>query len=150
VDKKLKQRACLNAYKETGGNITRAAECVGITRQTHYDWLESDPEYVEEFKKAEQEAADRLEEEARRRAVEGWEEPVFHKGKVVGAVRKYSDALLIFLLKGAKPEKYKERVANEHSGKVEADVKVYHDLRKLSKEELDQLERILEKTSDSG
>jgi hypothetical protein len=40
-----------------------------------------------------------LETEMRRRALVGWDEPVFHAGKVVGHVRKFSDALLIFALK---------------------------------------------------
>jgi hypothetical protein len=51
-----------------------------------------------------------LESEARRRAVDGVDEPVFHKGRICGTVRKYSDALLMFLLRGNAPEKYKEGV----------------------------------------
>ena len=35
----------------------------------------------------------------------------------VGMVTKYSDLWLIFLLKGIRPEKYKDRVANEHNGR---------------------------------
>jgi hypothetical protein len=60
-------------------------------------------------------AADRLEEEAWRRAVDGVEEPVgFYRGEPGAYVRRYSDTLLIFLLKGLRPEKYRERY--EHSG----------------------------------
>ncbi len=36
-------------------------------------------------------------------------EPVFYKGKAIAAVRKFSDTLLIFMLKGAKPEKYRDK-----------------------------------------
>ena len=54
-------------------------------------------------------AADLLEEEARRRAHDGVDEPVWFQGVQCGTVRKYSDTLLIFLLKGAKPDKYRER-----------------------------------------
>ena len=51
-------------------------------------------------------AADILEDEVDRRAVEGVEKPVgWHKGKPGGYVREYSDTLLIFLLKGDRPEK---------------------------------------------
>ena len=51
-----------------------------------------------------------LEREARRRAVEGVEEPVgFYKGEPSAYVRKYSDTLLIFLMKGARPDKYRDR-----------------------------------------
>ena len=34
---------------------------------------------------------------------------MFWQGQVVGAVRKYSDTLLIFLLKSRRPEIYRER-----------------------------------------
>lgn len=47
-----------------------------------------------------------LEDEARRRAVEGVEEPVFYQGDVVGHVKKYSDDLLKLLLKANRREKY--------------------------------------------
>lgn len=50
------------------------------------------------------------------RALEGWEEPVFHLGVATGTIRKYSDTLTIFLLKGAKPEKYRENSRVELSG----------------------------------
>jgi hypothetical protein len=49
-----------------------------------------------------------LETEMRRRAPVGWDEPVFHAGKVVGHIRKFSDTLLIFALKAERPEKYRD------------------------------------------
>ncbi|MBX6773030.1 MAG: hypothetical protein IRY83_14975 [Chloroflexi bacterium] len=52
---------------------------------------------------------DALEAEAWRRAVDGVERPVYQNGQRVGAVREYSDTLLIFLLKGGRPQKYRER-----------------------------------------
>jgi hypothetical protein len=56
-------------------------------------------------------ACDILEAEAHRRAVEGVEKPVgWYKGRPGGYVREYSDVLLIFLLKGLRPEKYKDRL----------------------------------------
>ncbi len=55
-------------------------------------------------------AADVLEAEAHRRAVEGVEEPVgWYKGVAGGTVRRYSDVLLIFTLKGLLPDIYRER-----------------------------------------
>ena len=103
----------LAAFAETA-TITAAAEVADVGRRTHYDWM-ADPEYAARFADAEQEAVDALEAEARRRAVVGVEEPVgWYQGVPGEYVRKYSDTLLIFLLKGAKPEKYRERF--EHSG----------------------------------
>lgn len=108
------KRAFIAAYAECG-TITKAAEVAGIARQTHYDWLKADSEYVKACDAAYEQAGERLEQEARRRAVEGVKKPVFYQGKECGVVNEYSDTLLIFLLKGAKPEKYKERISNEVS-----------------------------------
>lgn len=47
-----------------------------------------------------------LEEEAVRRALFGVSEPVFHQGRECGTKAKHSDALLIFLLKTLRPERY--------------------------------------------
>ena len=66
--------------------------------------------------------ADVLEDEVRRRAFDGIEEPVFYQGVATDVVRKYSNTLAVFLLKGAKPEKYKDRV--EHTGDPNAPVSV--------------------------
>ena len=63
-----------------------------------------------------EEARELLEAEARRRAAIGVDEPVFYKGKVVGHIRKYSDNLLMFLLKAHWPEKFRDNYAVEHSG----------------------------------
>lgn len=109
-----KKKAFLAAFAEVG-NITRAAELAGVSRAMHYDWLRDDPDYPALFQAADQQACDRLEQEARRRAVEGTLKPVFQGGKKVGVVQEYSDTLLIFLMKGAMPERYKDRVHSEVS-----------------------------------
>jgi hypothetical protein len=44
-----------------------------------------------------------------RRAVEGTDKPVFSRGVEVGVIREYSDALAMFLAKGHRPKKYRER-----------------------------------------
>ena len=104
-----RKNALVEALAETG-NVTRAAKAAEVGRRTHYLWLESDPEYVAAVQDAMERAADKLEEEAVRRAVEGVDEPVHYQGERVDTVRKYSDRLLEFLLKGARPEKYRERI----------------------------------------
>ena len=105
-----RQKAFLVAYLETG-NVSRACEVAKVGRSSHYRWLEQDPKYREAVVIAKECAGDALEAEAHRRAIEGVEEPVgWYKGKPGGVVRKYSDVLLIFLLKGLRPEKYRDRV----------------------------------------
>jgi len=109
-----KREAFLAAYAEVG-TVTHAAELAGISRTSHYQWMEN-AEYVERFREAEKQACDRLEQEVRRRAVEGVLEPVFYQGQECGTVRKYSDTLLIFATKGAMPQKYRENVSMELTG----------------------------------
>ena len=105
-----KKRAFLAVYPGCG-TIKAAAEAVKIDRRRHYEWLAADPEYVTAFEQAKEDAADTLEAEAIRRAVHGVEEPVgWHRGVAGGTVTRYSDTLLIFLLKGLRPEKYRENV----------------------------------------
>lgn len=149
-DKSLrhKKRAFLAAYSEVG-NITQAAIVAGVSRQSHYDWLKEDADYPQAFRTAGEEAGERLEQEARRRAVTGIDKPIFQGGKQVGVVREYSDTLLIFLMKGNMPEKYKDRVHQEHSGLNGGPININKniDLANLTEEELEALEKLLTKTA---
>lgn len=112
---KKRQETFLAEYAKTG-NISHSARAVGIDRGTHYKWLD-DPKYAVAFGSADAEAGDVLEAEARRRAVEGVDEPAgWYKGEPGGYVRRYSDTLLIFLLKGRKPEVFGDKIRAEHSG----------------------------------
>lgn len=104
------KKAIFLARFAEAGTITAAAKDAGIDRHTHYAWMDADPEYAAGFADAQKQAIDAMEAEARRRGVLGVSEPVYHKGEVVGHIQRYSDTLLIFLLKGALPSKYRERV----------------------------------------
>jgi hypothetical protein len=57
-----------------------------------------------------------MEDEAKRRAFQGVKEAVYQGGKRVGTVQKFSDTLLIFMLKHNKKEVYTETVRQEHTG----------------------------------
>ena len=85
------------------GNISAAARVAGASRQEFYRTREEDPEFAAAWEDAIQQATDRLELEARRRAHDGYEEPVFYQGVEVATVRKYSDQLMIQLLKAHHP-----------------------------------------------
>ncbi|OJU90986.1 MAG: terminase [Burkholderiales bacterium 66-5] len=97
------------ALSEAGGSVTRACRAVGISRQTAYEWRSNSPEFAKAWEVAKAQGMDALEDEATRRAFEGFDKPVTFQGEVRDTVREYSDTLLIFLLKGGKPEKYRER-----------------------------------------
>lgn len=102
------EQAFLHALSQLG-NVTAAAEAVGLGRRTVYVWREADPDFAARWAEATEEAVERMEQEAWRRATQGVDRPVYQGGKQVGMVKEYSDNLLIFLLKGSKPEKYRER-----------------------------------------
>ncbi|MDR1684866.1 MAG: hypothetical protein LBR82_00215 [Desulfovibrio sp.] len=104
---KEKLKIFLDTLSECG-SIRRGSAASGISRKTLYKKREREPLFAADWDKAAAIGVEGLEDEARRRAFEGWEEPVYHKGEVCGTVRKYSDTLLIVLLKGHKPEKYRE------------------------------------------
>jgi hypothetical protein len=113
------KKAFLDAYRDTG-NIRASCDISGAARATVYWWQEHDEAFALEFQTAQVEAVEHLEREAYRRAVEGVETAVTAPGRgIVGYEQKYSDTLLIFLLKGAAPEKYRERLEMRHSGRVQ-------------------------------
>lgn len=105
-----------------GASITRAAETAGIGRRTAFDHRQRDEDFALAWHEAAEAGADRLEDEARRRAAEGTLKPIYQGGKLVGEVREYSDTLLIFLLKGKRPEVFRENVKVEHSGSVDQNI----------------------------
>jgi len=141
----MKKRKFLEAFAELG-NRREACKKAGIGKTTPSIWARKDQQFLEEWETARKMATHVLEEEAHRRAVEGWEEPVFYKGEQVGTVRKYSDTLLIFLLKGLKPETYREKYEVTKQETQPQEVIHTHQLREMSDEEL----RVLEKIAGKG
>lgn len=89
------------------GNVGFAAKAAGVERTVPYQEFGRDPEFKAAFENARELAADRLEREAFRRAHDGCRKPIAVNGKTHW-VREYSDTLLIFLLKAARPGKYRE------------------------------------------
>lgn len=90
----------------TTGNVSAAARAAQICRSRVYECRHRDPGFAAAWTDALEEAADRLEMEAFRRAVEGIGEDRFFKEDVVGRVTRYSDRLLMFLLKARRPERF--------------------------------------------
>lgn len=85
-----------------------------------YNLRRMDPEFAAAWADALQEACGSVEMEIHRRAVEGWEEPVYQKGELVGTVTKYSDRLLELRARGLMPERYAvERRDVKVSGEVQ-------------------------------
>ena len=112
-----RKRAFLAALSRCG-SISQAAKRAKVDRRSHYNWLK-DPEYVEAYRQAVVEAGDALEDKLMELA---------HEGNVTSA---------IFLLKGLRPEKYRERYQSEL--RIDWD----GDWNSLSPEQLDKVVEVL-------
>lgn len=95
--------------------VGEAAKEVGIARQTVYDWIEKCPAFATAYKHAQKGILESLEKEAIRRARDGVPEVIFdRKGNAIGEAQRYSDVLLMFIMKAKDPQTYRERI--EHTG----------------------------------
>ena len=124
-----------------GNTVSHAAEIAGFARQTLYERKALDADFSAAWDEAHEAGTEAMEQEAKRRAIEGTIKPLTSRGEVVWASQKdgqivtadtegarllpvmlheYSDTLLIFLLKGRKPEVYRENV--NISGRIQSDL----------------------------
>jgi len=92
-----------------GYTVTKACGQVGVTPRQAYTHRNAYTEFADQWDDALEEGSDLLEDVAVKRAVEGTERPIFQGGIKVGTEHVCNDNLLMFLLKGKKPEKYRER-----------------------------------------
>lgn len=99
----------LAAFAATG-RLGTACRAVGLGNQALENARERFPDFDEAIDEAYQEFTDRLHEEAVRRAVDGWDEPVFYQGEVVGYIRRKSDRILEMLLKAHIPDKFRDKL----------------------------------------
>lgn len=107
---------------EDCGHVKNSATIVALNTGTLYRWRKEDPAFAEAWDEATKIASMHLEDEARRRAF-GYDEQLHYQGHLTGdVVRKYSDTLLIFLLKGNNPEKFKDRVSTDNKHDIEGGI----------------------------
>ena len=97
-----KKKRFLIAFMASGGSVARAAAAAGVSRASHYVWLK-DAKYRAVFEELEPQAAQIMEDEGRRRALEGVLKGVYYKGLLVDFEVLYSDRVLIQLLKARHP-----------------------------------------------
>ncbi len=90
-------------------NVTEACEAIGVSNQALYEYKKEHPTFASKWVSTVDQALDKLEQEAWRRACDGVDKPVHYKGERVDTIREYSDALLMFLLRGHRPNIYRER-----------------------------------------
>lgn len=94
----------LKALRRNGGNITKAARSIRMSRAYLYEVRQANPEFGRQWDEAVTEGIDTIEGEAFRRAVKGTLKPVYYRGMRVDTVREYSDRLLERILAAKKPE----------------------------------------------
>jgi hypothetical protein len=87
-------------------NVTVISKLFGVHPSNVYRMREKDESFDNACREAMNQGYDLIEEEARRRAVDGVDEPVFFQGELVSTQKKYSDKLLLALLKAYKPKKF--------------------------------------------
>jgi len=85
------------------GNVSAAARHAGRARAQLYRLRKQDAAFAALWDDALEEAADWLELEALRRAMDGTEEGRYFRGEMIGTITRYSDSLLMFLLKARRP-----------------------------------------------
>lgn len=109
---KERQQRFLQALAEAD-DVAAATTFAGVKRAKVYQLRKTDPAFAAQWDRAKEAAVGRLEQEARRRALEGLQEPLLSDGKIVRdddgrpvAVRRYSDDLLLALLKAHRPEMF--------------------------------------------
>ncbi len=92
-----------------GDTTFEAAKYAKVDRALVVEW-KGDPSFSYRLSLAEEDAADLLEQEAIRRARDGFEKGVYHKGERVDSELQYSDSLMVFLLKGRRNAVFGDRV----------------------------------------
>lgn len=100
------QRKCalIEHVASSGDEVNGAARALGIDRKTVYRWKAEDKVFAEALDFAyRNDGTQSLVSVAVKRAVEGWDEPVWFKGKLCGYVRKYDHGLLMFLIRKRDP-----------------------------------------------
>lgn len=86
----------LEVYARTG-LIREARQVVGVGHETVRRWRESDSDFAQLMKDARETFNDGIRAEIYRRALIGWDEPVYKNGEQIGSVHRYSDRLLALL-----------------------------------------------------
>ena len=104
-DRPARKQAFLDELRQRY-SVYHACKAAGIGRTTVYAWRQDDDEFARAWDEALADAADVLEASAYQRALEG------------------DTTLTIFLLKGAMPDKYRERTSTELTGAGGKDLRV--------------------------
>lgn len=118
--------------------VVKACRAAGVGRATAYRHRETNPDFATRWDEVVADNVDELEGSVMSRAIDGWLEPVYVGGKMIGATRKYDNTLAWRLLAARKRAIYGAQVATNETADVLAqkirDAQAHRDM-------LDDMER---------
>ena len=92
-----------------GWTVTAAAERAGVHRRRFYEARAGNEAFAAAWEQAWDEGTDRLEDELRRRSVDGYDEVTTGQdGEVLRTLHRYDNTGLVKLLAARRPEKYRD------------------------------------------
>ena len=102
IQRDAKKALLLERLEEKGEEISVAARALGIGKTALWEWRKNDPDFEADLEAAYKLGTDTISEVIRCRAIDGYDETVFHQGKQY-TVRKYDHALLLALARKREP-----------------------------------------------
>lgn len=99
TDSTIAGKSRLLAKLATGASISASAKAAAVHRTTYYVWRDDDPEFARLADEAIETGTDILEDSALKQAKTG------------------NTTLMVLLLKSRRPDKYKDRSEQQHTGK---------------------------------
>lgn len=97
----INKKEFLEALRKTMGNVSKACEKVGVSRQTFYNWKENDPEFLDGCLNVKASAIDMTESALLKQITEG-----------------NTTAIIFYLKTQAKDRGYGDQTQIEHSGGI--------------------------------
>ena len=97
------QDAFLAAYG-VHGEVKAAAKACGVSRQSHYLWMNHDDEYRAKFRGLRYAVCQMIEDSLAERLAFGWDEAVYHGGELVGYKKRFDNANAISYLDRHSPD----------------------------------------------
>lgn len=134
----------------SAGNVSKAAAAIKISRNVAYEHKKIDADFSQAWDNVIEACADAAEQELQRRAVKGYLEPVFYKGQMVHKIRKFSDRLLEFYLKGKRPDVYRERLDINSNVQGSLDVNIEFEIDKIYGDSNDEPDNDTDQSSETG
>ena len=106
-------------------SVSAACDALGISRSAAYRHRREDTKFAADWDQAWNRIIDKLEQVTLDRAINGWKEEVYQSGELVGYKRRFSNALMIFMLKCNRGEKFKETGEMRLTGADGEAIKMY-------------------------